>query len=255
MSVTQFKDGGVHDITTLINDGVWVDYGSDDVGTTINLLNGGEITYFLKTYEDSMVNISGGSVNGHLFAYDNSQVDISGGSVDGYLYTYDSSRVNITGESAFWYLRAEGSSQVDISGGAVDYSLYTLDSSQVNITGGSVGWNLGALGNSQVNIYGGFIGDSLYPRDYATISIHGWGFAVDGEPVGPGTTLTTVLGGSPPDEPPRYLTGTLASGEPFGNAFYIYEYGQIQLVPEPCTLSLLALGGLALRRRRVNFPK
>jgi len=46
------------------------------------------------------------------------------------------------------------------------------------------------------------------------------------------------------------LTGTLDNGDPLDNEFYIYAGSRIALVLEPATLSLLALGGLALLRRR-----
>ena len=64
------------------------------------------------------------------------------------------------------------------------------------------------------------------------ISIHGSDFAVDGVPFGYGE-LTSILGGSPWDEPNRNLTGTLASGEPINNGFYIGYDAKIVLVPAP----------------------
>ena len=46
------------------------------------------------------------------------------------------------------------------------------------------------------------------------------------------------------------LTGTLHSGALLNNSFSISTDASITLIPEPATLSLLALGGLALLRRR-----
>jgi len=46
------------------------------------------------------------------------------------------------------------------------------------------------------------------------------------------------------------LTGTLLSGDPINNQFRIGNNAKIVLVPEPATIVLLGLGGLALLRRR-----
>jgi len=39
----QYNDGGTYDIATTINDNVWVDWETPGMGTTVNVLAGGEI--------------------------------------------------------------------------------------------------------------------------------------------------------------------------------------------------------------------
>ena len=46
------------------------------------------------------------------------------------------------------------------------------------------------------------------------------------------------------------MTGTLLSDDPINTQFRISENAKIVLVPEPATLLLLGLGGLALLRDR-----
>jgi len=206
-----FNDGQTHDIDYQINTEVWVDYQAPGMQTTVNLLNGGSILYDLRAYEDSWINIIGGSIGRYLFPDGNSQVNIFGGSIGS-------------------DLAAGGSSQTNISGGLIANYLRAYDHSHVNISGGSIG------------------GD-LAPTQWAVLTIYGSDFAVDGAPFGYGK-LTSILGGNWQDEPLRYLTGILSSGQPIDNDFYIGHEASIILVPEPATIILFALGSLALRRTK-----
>ena len=175
---------------------------------------------------------------------------LDGGSIRYMLNAYEDSIVNILGGSIGDFLLAYNSSQVDISGGSID-SMYTYGSSQVDISGGSIG-SMYTYDSSQVDISGGSIGSELISDGSSIFTIHGWDFAVDGVPFGYGE-LTSLLGGDHWDEPSRYLTGTLASGELIDNAFYIGHDGKIVLIPAPGAVVLGSIGvGLVgwLRRRR-----
>jgi hypothetical protein len=266
--LTQFKDGGTHNINSTTNDDVWVDYLAPGKQTTVNLLNGGYIPqpYKLQGYNDSRINISGGSVGyfmyanersqitmssgsmGYLYGYGNSQVTKSGGSVT-YFNAYDSSRVTMSGGSTL-ILSTRNSSQVTMSGGSRVSDLYALNSSQITMSGGSVYNYFDAEDNSKISWSGGTItGVGLDLRTAATLTIYGSNFALDGTPVGPGE-ITSMLGGDFSNEPYRTLTGTLANGDIINNQFRIGNDASIVIVPEPATLFLLTLGGLAFRRKK-----
>ncbi len=77
------------------------------------------------------------------------------------------------------------------------------------------------------------------------MTIIGQDFAFNGVPVGLGEfdagTADWIHG---------RITGTLLNGDLLDNGFYIYGDSRLVLVPEPATLSLLTLGGLAVFRRR-----
>jgi hypothetical protein len=250
-----FNDGGTHTVDWAIYDYVWVRNSTLSQPTTLNLATGGFISQCLDIYDSSRANVSGGSIHHSLDAYDSSQVNISGGSFGGSLIADFSSQVRISGVSIDESLFAYKNSQVSISGGSIHHSLIAYEYSQVSISGGSISEDLLASGNNQVsisggsiggglnvyafsqaNISGGSIGGGLYALNSSQITIYGSGFNY------PYGTLTGR----------GLLTGTLASGEIINNAFYVYSNARIVLVPEPSTLSILALGGLVLCRFRCS---
>ncbi len=248
MAWIQYNDGGTHDITTTINDDVWVDWDSPGVGTTVNMLEGGSIADTLKGFEDSIINILGGSIGHELYSHDSSRLNISGGTIGGQLHSSDFSQVDISGGLIAFQLSIYGSSQVNISGGTIGYRFYSSDSSQVNISGGSI--KLFELrDSSQVNISGGSIGENLLLSENAVLTIDGSDFAVDGQSVDDGK-ITSITGGPNHSEPYRHLTGILANGDLLDNDFRIGHDASIVLVPEPATLLLLGLGAVMVRRRK-----
>lgn len=228
IALVQFKDGQVNNINFTVNDDVWVDFQSPGVSTTVNLLAGGNIPlpYKLQGHNDSRLNISGGTVYG-LFTYNTSQVIMSDGYVSD-LYAYDSS-------------------QITMSGGSVG-PLNTYGSSQAIMLGG-LGHVLRAHDNSQLTLSGGIIDSYLFSTDNAELIINGSNFAIDGIPVGFGE-ITSILGGYVGNEPSRRITGTLANGDAINNQFQVGYSASINLIPEPATISLLALGFLLLRRKK-----
>ena len=59
---TQYKDGGTHNISSTINDDVWVDYQAPGMQTTVNVLEGASIhnPYILQGFHESRIDIYGG---------------------------------------------------------------------------------------------------------------------------------------------------------------------------------------------------
>jgi len=138
-----FNDGQVHDVNYIIDDFVSVD-GAPGMRTTVNLLDGGRIVWYLMVYNDAIVNILGGSAQ---------------------------------------VLGAHQNSLVKMSGDSIDTSFSSMHNSRAIISGGSIGNQLRA-GGSRVDLSGGSIGQELIAWSTAVLTIHGWNFAVDGYPLG-----------------------------------------------------------------------
>jgi len=239
---------------------------SPGMRTTLNLLGGGNIQGWINGYEDSQINILGGLIDGYVQAFDRSQVCMSAGSIRSNMWiygrtqvnilggsigqdvaAYDSSQVRMSGGSIGWGIWIYGSSQADISGGSIGNGMWVAGSSQVHISGGSIGrdapgstgrgevhilteiYGLEAYDSSEVEISGGSIDGKLALDDAAVVTIYGSDFAVDGQAPGYGA-LISIDGGYWAHEPRRHLTGSLPTGEPIDNVFYIGREATIVLV-------------------------
>ena len=200
MALTQYKDGGTHNISSTINDDMWVDYQSPGKQTVVNLLAGGIISapYDLRGYNESKITISGGKVNDVLWAYDNSQILVIAGSVNE-VDTYNNSCITFSGGSknCLSGLFANDNSHVILlSGGSVSGEIHAYDSSQVIISGGSIGPNsvLYAQGNSRVELSSGLLGGDLYAYANSQVSISGG--QVSGYLFANGSNQVIISGGS-----------------------------------------------------------
>lgn len=154
-----------------------------------------------------------------LFAVDTSVLVVSGGSLES-LGVEDNATVSISGGDIS-SLNAYGSSTVDISGG--DINRLDVDS------------------DSRVTILGGIIHELSVGR--GTTLLQGFDFVL-GEGLVWGIDGQTILGTG-------LLQGKwLDQTEPW-TIDITYNYsGMIRAIPEPMTLSLLALGGVLMARRR-----
>ena len=247
---------------------------------------GGSV-YSLKAYSTSTVNISGGQVK-NLKAYDTSTVDISGGEVTGVLSVYDTSTVNVSGGEVY-YLITNGSSTVNISDGQFS-SHFIADQGDTTfaISGGQFSCNFTVQGDASVAISGGQFSDFTAQGD-ATVAISGGQFSCNFYAQTASTVdisggqLTTVdiSGGQVNCSLHARGTGVLTfhgqdfilgtglwlngdevlgtgilSGKWFDDTPWTVTISEntagatILAVPEPATLSLLTLGGLAVLRRR-----
>ena len=263
-SVLTLNDNMTHDLNSAVaEDGVEVSN-----STTVNLLSGGSIGYYLEALDTSTVNVSGGTIGDDLYAYDTSEVNVSGGSIGDELYAYSNSTVNVSGGSIGVDLvahsnstvnvsdgtigedlEARDSSEVTVSGGSIEEDLQTYDSSTVTVSGGSIAGYLYAVGNSEVNVSGGSIGDELWAENTSTVTIFGTGFNFGYGDYASGSDLDWVT-----------LTGTLADGMDIDNLVKIYDSATVTLaapataVPEPSSIAMFGIGALGLfgysRRRR-----
>ncbi len=216
-AVIDYNDGGNHYITTTLSDWVRVDYGLPGVGTFLDLQTNGLITSSLSPYGNSEVHVSGGTVGVWLDARDNSDVLISSGLITFSVRAYDNCQMLITGGTINQYLEPWGNSSVTVSGGT--FGLTLLIGQEDNVP-----WPV---------------------HDTSTLTLIGSNFAIDGNPLAPGTYNAS-------DFSSGNITGTLQNGDPLANDFEIWDSASLIIVPEPVTLLLLSIGTFALRKRRTN---
>jgi hypothetical protein len=247
---------------------------SEVFGSNIMNVSGGRV-YQVTTFNSSTLNFSGGEVFSHdddsIGAWDNSTVNISGGIVGvsddedfHAVHANESSVVNITGGEIFGddegAIAVNDLAVVNISGGhiydksgqpavAVDFgglaniSGGVIDGISIefggsaNISGGNVGFIFASgefvpgespfLLESFVLLSGGSV-QSLRAADFSIIEVHGSNLVLD----------------------EGRLTGLLADGSRIDAAAEVIGSGQILLVPETSTLTLLLIGSLVASRSR-----
>jgi len=220
-STVVFEDGATHSISTDWGDDTIVQVKSPPpLVTTLNVLPGANFGY-LDAFDSSQVDMSGGKCLG-LHARGSSEMDISGGDVH-HLHTYDSSQTHVSGGDLM-FLQAHAFSRVDVSDGYLEH-LNARDSSQVDVLGGTFR-HLNANRNGWLSVFGGTF-TTLNVRDSSQVDIYGSDLDWNG-----------LNGG--------YLTGMLRDGTFVSVPVYRYDEAQINLIPEPSTFILAAIGLVGL---------
>jgi len=162
----------------------------------------------MAAYDASTVNVTAGEING-LSAHEFSTANVSGGTVLT-LAAYDSGTVKLFPNGTVFSLDAAGTARAYMSGGITEY-VRTGDS-------------------STMNLYGGTIANYINAWDSSTINVYGYGFSYS--PSG-----GSWNGGQ--------LSGFWLDHSPFSIDLYGTEsYSHVNLIPEPATILLVALGGL-----------
>ncbi len=187
----------------------------------------------LVVNESSVVNIREGGL-------------IQGG-VESHLW--DSSTVNVYEGGGFGGMSGEivslhDSSTLSVYGGDISRFVFADGASTINLHGGLLG-PFGLGGNSTLNIYGGRTGTFLGNNglaDTATLNIFGSQFVYHPEwyPADEMSTAISRLDYVGLDGKANYLMGIPDPA----------MHSNIHLIPEPCTIALLAAGVLAVRRRK-----
>jgi hypothetical protein len=167
-----------------------------------------------------------------------------------------------------------GTSELNLRGGIVD-AVPASEHSVLNVSGGKITDSL-VTGNANVNMSGGDVGSFLM-RNNSKLNVSAgdlrWlGIYDDSIAVLKGGNINTISSQQSPSTVKHItmicdvdsvsisnnlLTGKWLDGSSFSislynQAGYSSVYSNIQFIPEPATLVLLAAGGLLLRRRKAN---
>lgn len=200
-------------------DWFWIDSLIVNVpGTHIDIIDGGQV-YSFFAHNNATITMSGGSVR-TMDAYDNSTITI----LDG-----------------------------------LSYGIRSFNNSNVTVLGGTVGGYFFALDNSSINISGGTINGELRAYYNGIIYLIGSDFEVDGQALSYGDRLSdfgTYVENIDYGYHYGTITGTLSDGSVLNGLFKVYSTGlwggtcDIIVIPEPATLSLLALGAFLSARKK-----
>ncbi len=223
--------------------------------STVTLLAGGHTNFGLAAHDDAVLNLLGGTV-GEGVVLDGSAI----GCLDGATVMYDM----VIRDSASLEIK---SGAIGANAGSFPWGLYVDGSSAVAVSGGSIASHCVVRGISVVSLSGGVIGGDLQVYDSGTMYLEGTGFTVTANGV-----TTSLLPGDRLSDYGQYVdpygqggdhwsgvvSGTLADGTALTCLFAIFDKSPVDgqglpdivVVPEPGTLGLLAVCGLAILRRR-----
>lgn len=192
----------------------------------------GEMWDFVDIYnDDTVVDMSGGFAD-YITTYDASTLNVTGGHAD--FGAVDYSTINISG-GTFTGAQAHDYATINFSdNGSGDY-LLAEEFGTINMTGGSTEGII-CREDCIANLYFGSISNYISAIDSSIINIFG------------SDLVKTNSGGS-------YGYGQVSGIWTDNSAFNIdfgtpETYSHVNLVPEPCTLWLVGLGTLILRKRR-----
>lgn len=277
-----WDDGGYHKINQLWwTTTVFLDKNKiNSPGTHLDLVQGGmalsleayhnsTITMYdgivdnqISAYGSSTVSLAGGTVNWGLGASLNSTVNISDGRIKRSLHVRDNAIVNMSGGSVSWDLEAYDNSIIAMSGGNTGYDIVGSNNANITMTGGDTR-SLRAFDDTIISMSGGTVRNYLQVYENGKIYLKGDDFEVTdligntynlsyGSKLSEYGSFVDVLNN---DYYSGTIKGTLSDGSLLNNTFEIYNYGDyvgvadIIIIPEPTTISLLALGGILVGRK------
>ncbi len=220
--------------------------------------------------QTTTVNVTGGQI-GTLFGYNNSVINITGGTFRQEYYNYHPE--NNDGDNLFLApythnIYVEDSSTLNYYGADLDSALCAGEStttvfdgrlslvlagdSKINITGGEItgiGYtrSINPECASHLSISGGAFSGKVLLIDDCVADIYGYGFVYDPDGWINDDPRIGTAGGQ--------LQGFWADGTPFSIDFVdtyfndSYSHVNLHVIPEPATLSLLAIGAVLVRKR------
>jgi len=181
--------------------------------------------------DDTVVDMLGGSAD-YISTFDASSLNV----VDGYAQVgaFDYSSINISG-GILSGAEASNYATVDFNGDATSAFLGASQFGVANMTGGTLD-RISAVDSGIVNLFAGNVLERLWASDSSVINIYGYDLMKSDSG---GTYGYGVVTGFLTDD--TYISVDLSNPE---------AYEHINLIPEPCTLALVAMGLLLLRRKR-----
>ena len=202
---------------TVIQEGDYYDtvvnvYDTPPDHTTVDMTGG--FVHNLRSYDSSIINMTGGEIL-TLETRSTSTVNISGGDVRS-VFTWDNATTNLYDGGSIFSLGAGVSGTINMMGGTTEY-----------LRAGDYGI---------INLYGGVVSEYLNAWDSSTVNIYGYSF--DYIPTG-----GSWNGGQ--------LTGFYLDDAPLTIDLYdMQTYSHVNLIPEPTSLVLLAIGCLLMKRKK-----
>lgn len=235
-----YDDGQLHNLNSPTTEPISVRNNFFNQPTTLNI--NGSSHYILSVSDASRVNMYGGSFDTYgMAAHDNSSIFFYDGFINGNLEGGYNSFVEVSG-GVIGTLWGNGYADVSMLDGQIEtvwadtYSSVSLHSGNINLLKGT--------GSSNTFVYGGII-RNLYLQESSNLTLYGSGFQIDGIDV----EYTTYYTNNRAID--AVLTGTLVNGDPINAPLEMWNYSTITFepVPEPCTILLLGLGGLLIKKR------
>lgn len=254
-----YDDGNVHRLE------IWTRYADIVVrnspsgqATEVNIVGALGHTQYLRgsvyVYDSSIGTVADGAfINGAVWVFDDAFFALlPDGRTSGNLQASHRSRIEMHGGLVGeWVIARHQAEVVVYPGGEGGYGLRGEDSAVFTVHGGHFGQELRLADSSEATIFGGSFRENSFGPDFVLgdltrLTIHGSDFTIDGVSLGYGEVFVSF----------GTLTGTLEgmslSGQPISYDFELSGDAVLVLIPEPGTLSLLVLGGLALIGRRRN---
>jgi len=242
-----FNDGGYHviDYITPEKSPIHVDKDAPGVGTTVEIIPGGEVLLWMQGYNESKIIINGGSIDDSLDALDKCRVEFISGSIGEDLYAFHESRVDISEGSIGKHYFGVDASVTNIANCTIGGDIRANDIAILDIFDGSIGDRIIASGDAQITFYGGDIGGDIFSGlarngrwDISITTFVGADFAINDNPVNSGDLASDYA--VPGTEPfwgdscmTGVITGTLANGDTLNNTFYLVEYADITFITAP----------------------
>lgn len=204
--------------------------------------------------DDSQITITGGTIRQDVVAEGNSDVRFSNGTIEDDFLLAEFATATFSGGNVEDDFELFVAALLTMTGGTIGEDLEVIGPDAVaNVSGGDIGQGIGVFEGGTVNVTGGDLGTDgggeFKFADNGTIRLFGSDFLLDGNPLALGTYDANLLEGD-------LLSGTLLNGGGFTDMEIVIEgkakkkTHTIELIPEPASLALLALGGLALLTRR-----